>query len=130
MIKAGHARKIRLGNIEAMRDWGYAKDYVVAMYNMMQHDTPDDFVIASGVSHSVRKFLDLTFKMMGLNYENYLEIDKNFFRPTDVNALVGDSHKAKSILGWENKTSFEELVQIMVESDWAQENSTKQDYFI
>lgn len=116
-IKLGYSDKIKLGNLEAKRDWGHAKDFVEAMWLILQHEKPDDYVIATGKAHSVREFAEAAFSHVGLNYEEYVEIDAAFSRPTDVEYLLGDASKAKNILGWQPKIAFEELVTEMV--DWA-----------
>ncbi len=116
-IKMGLADELRLGNLEARRDWGYAKDYVRAMWLMLQQDEPEDYVIATGETHSVREFAQLAFDYLGLNYEDYVVVDPAFFRPAEVDLLVGDASKAREKLGWEPEVSFEELVRIMVEAD-------------
>ncbi len=109
--------KLYLGNLEARRDWGYAKDYVQAMWLMLQQPEPDDYVIATGETHSVREFLETAFGYVNLRWEDYVEIDPRYFRPTEVELLIGDASKAKQKLGWTPKVSFTELVQIMVEAD-------------
>ena len=116
-IVAGKQKEIRLGNLDSKRDWGYAKDYVEAMWRMLQHDTPDDFVIATGIMQSIEDFLSAAFGMLDLDWHDYVEIDPYYFRPTEVHQLCGDPAKAKEILGWEAKTSLEELVRIMIEHD-------------
>lgn len=116
-IKLGLQQKLYLGNLEAKRDWGYAKDYVEAMWLMLQHDEADDFVIATGQSQSIRDFLDCAFGYLDLDWYEYLEIDRRYFRPSDVSQLVGDYSKAKQLLGWEPKVDFKQLVQIMVDAD-------------
>jgi len=116
-IKLGVQDKLYLGNLEAKRDWGYAPEYVEAMWRMLQQDNSDDFVIATGKSHSVRDFLDESFGVLDLDWKQYVEIDKRYFRPTEVDILVGNAKKAKQRLGWEPKVNFKELVKIMVESD-------------
>jgi len=118
-IREGLQDKLHLGNLDAKRDWGYAKDYVEAMWLMLQQDEPEDFVIATGETHSVQEFLELTFKQVELPWQQYVEIDPRYLRPSEVDLLLGDASKAKEKLGWEPKTSFEDLVRIMVESDWA-----------
>jgi len=118
-IREGLQDKLHLGNLEAKRDWGYAKDYVEAMWLMLQQDEPEDFVIATGETHSVQEFLELAFKQVELPWQQYVEIDPRYLRPSEVDLLLGDASKAKEKLGWEPKTSFEDLVRIMVESDWA-----------
>src|SRR5690606_33135921 len=116
-IKLGHATELRLGNLDAQRDWGYAGDYVEAMYQMVQQDEPDDYVISTGETHSVRELCELAFGHVGLNYEDYVVIDERFFRPAEVDLLVGDSSKAAKELGWKPRTSFPDLVAMMVEAD-------------
>ena len=116
-ILAGNQAKLYLGNIDAKRDWGYAKDYVEAMWLMLQQDSPDDYVIATGETHSVREFLEESFSLVELDWQKYVEIDPKYFRPAEVDLLIGDSSKAKQKLGWEPKTKFKELVRIMVEED-------------
>ena len=116
-IKLGIQDKLYLGNLEAKRDWGYAPEYVEAMWRMLQQDESDDYVIATGTSHSVRDFLDESFGLLDLDWKQYVEIDKRYLRPTEVDDLVGDAKKAKQRLGWEPKVQFKELVKIMVESD-------------
>lgn len=117
-IKAGLDKKIYLGNLEAKRDWGYAPEYMEAAYLMMQQKKPDDFVIGTGESHSIREFLEVAFKEAGLgDYKKYIGIDKRYYRPAEVDNLVADISKAKKILGWKPKTTFETLVKIMVKAD-------------
>lgn len=116
-ILAGKDKKLYLGNLEARRDWGYAPDYVEAMWMMLQQDEPDDYVIGSGETHSVKEFLEEVFKYAGLDWKEYVEIDQRYFRPTEVELLLADASKAKRVLGWEPRISFKELVKIMVDSD-------------
>ncbi len=116
-IKLGLKDKLYLGNLDAKRDWGFAGDYVEAMWLMLQQDTPDDFVIATGETHSVKEFAEMVFKKLDLDYKKYVEIDKRYFRPTEVDALLGDATKAKKILNWQPKVSFEKLVDMMIASD-------------
>ena len=116
-IKLGLQRKIVLGNLEAKRDWGHAKDYVEAMWLMLQRKKPDDFVIATGKQHSVREFAKLAFSVVGLNYKDYIVTDKIHFRPAEVHSLLGNYSKAKKLLKWKPKISFKNLVKDMVESD-------------
>ena len=116
-ILDGTQKKLYLGNLDAKRDWGYAPDYCEAMWLMMQQDKPDDFVIGTGEAHSVRDLLEVAFSYVGLDWEEYVEIDPKFYRPSEVNYLLADASKAKKGLGWEAKTSFNELVKRMVESD-------------
>ena len=116
-IKNGLQDKIILGNLDAKRDWGYAKEYVEAMWLMLQQDQPDDYVIATGEAHTVREFAQEAFKIVGLNWEDYIVFGEGFLRPAEVNILVGDASKAKAQLNWEPKTKFKELVKLMVEAD-------------
>lgn len=117
-IKLGLDKELRLGNLEAKRDWGYAEDYVECMWLMLQQEKPDDFVIATGENHSVREFAEKAFAYVGLNYQDFVVVDKSFFRPADVANLLGDPTKAVTRLGWNpKKTSFDELIKIMVEAD-------------
>ena len=116
-IKAGDRSELRLGNLEARRDWGHARDYVHAMYLMLQHDQPDDFVVATGETHSVRDFCDAAFSQVNLNYADYVVIDERFCRPAEVDLLIGDAAKAKEQLGWQPTCTFADLVAEMVESD-------------
>ena len=116
-IKLGLEDKIVLGNIEAKRDWGYAKDYVKAMWLMLQQDKPEDFVIATNESHSVKEFAEQAFACVGLNCEDYLQVDKRFLRPADVNDLCGNFLNARQKLGWKPKTTFKQLVSLMVNKD-------------
>jgi GDPmannose 4,6-dehydratase len=116
-IVAGTQTKLYLGNIDSQRDWGYAPDYVRAMWMMLQQDQPADYVVSTGETHTVREFLELAFGQVGLDWEKYVEIDSIYFRPTEVDLLLGDASKARRELGWEPKVTFEELVRIMVEAD-------------
>lgn len=116
-IKAGLQDKLYLGNLDAQRDWGYAKEYVEAMWLMLQQDQPDDYVVATGETHSVREFLVEAFGHVGLDWEKYVEIDPKYYRPAEVDLLIGDATKAKRQLGWEPKTTFKELVKLMVDAD-------------
>ena len=116
-IKLGLQDDLYLGNIDAKRDWGYAPDYVDAMWMMMQQDKPDDFVIATGQTHSVREFLEEVFGYLDLDWQQYVEIDPRYYRPTEVDVLQGDAGKAKKILGWEPKVTFKELARIMTDAD-------------
>ncbi|MCA0452810.1 MAG: GDP-mannose 4,6-dehydratase [Chloroflexi bacterium] len=116
-IKLGLANELRMGNYDAQRDWGFAGDYVQAMWLMLQQDTPDDFVIATGQTHSVEKLLNVAFSTVDLDWKQYTVQDEKFMRPAEVDLLVGDPTKAKQKLGWEPQVSFEQLVQMMVESD-------------
>ncbi|HKY26615.1 MAG TPA: GDP-mannose 4,6-dehydratase [Pyrinomonadaceae bacterium] len=116
-IKAGLQNKLYLGNLNAKRDWGYAKEYVEAMWLMLQHDEPDDFVIATGETHSVEEFLTEAFSYVGLDWHDYVEIDPKYMRPAEVDLLIGDASKAKRKLGWEPRVTFKELVHLMVDAD-------------
>ena len=116
-IKFGLQEKLYLGNLDAKRDWGYAKDYVEGMWMMLQHDTPEDFVLATGQTQSIRDFLNYTFEYIDLDWNDYVEIDPRYFRPTEVNKFLGDFSKAKELLGWEPQTSCRELAQLMVDHD-------------
>lgn len=118
-ILAKKIDKIHLGNLDAKRDWGYAKEYVEAIYLMLQEDAPDDYVIATGETHSVREFCAEAFKLAGLDWEKYVVVDKNYLRPADVDLLLGDASKAREKLNWSPKVKFQELVKIMVEADCA-----------
>jgi GDPmannose 4,6-dehydratase len=118
-IKEGLQKKLYLGNLEAKRDWGFAGDYVEAMWMMLQHDTPDDYVIATGETHSVREFLDQVFGLLGLEWQKYVDIDPRYFRPAEVDLLLGDATKAKNVLGWKPRVTFEALAKMMTEADWA-----------
>jgi GDPmannose 4,6-dehydratase len=116
-IKAGLQTKLYLGNLNAKRDWGYAKEYVEAMWLMLQQEKPEDYVIATGETHSVSEFCEEAFNCVGLNWKDYVEIDPRYFRPAEVDLLIGDASKAKRLLGWEPKTKFKELVHLMVDAD-------------
>jgi GDPmannose 4,6-dehydratase len=116
-IKLGLADELLLGNLEARRDWGYAKEYVEAMWLMLQRDEPDDFVIGTGVAHSVDDFVDAAFACVGLKREDHVRIDPDLVRPADIEEVVADPSKAKRELGWEAKTTFEQVVELMVRAD-------------
>jgi len=116
-IKLGLSQELRLGNLDAKRDWGFAGDYVVAMWLMLQQDRPEDYVIATGKTHSVRELVEAAFGCLDLDWEKYVKVDQRFVRPAEVDLLIGDPSKARKKLGWEPKVSFEELVRMMVESD-------------
>ncbi len=118
-IKVGLQEKLYLGNLEARRDWGYAKDYVEAMWLMLQQPTGDDYVVATGEAHTVRELCEEAFAHVGLDYRRYVEVDPRYFRPTEVDYLLGDPSKATKALGWRPRTSFKELVRIMMEADVA-----------
>jgi GDPmannose 4,6-dehydratase len=116
-IKLGLDTQLSLGNLDAQRDWGYAADYVRAMWLMLQQDTPDDYVVATGETHEVRELCEIAFAVAGLNYEDHVILDERFLRPAEVDLLVGDPHKAESVLGWKREVEFSRLVEMMVESD-------------
>jgi GDPmannose 4,6-dehydratase len=116
-IRLGLEKQLRLGNLEARRDWGYAKDYVRAMWLMLQQEKPDDFVIATGKSYRVRDLCSIAFSHLGLDYRDFVAIDERLLRPADIHTLIGESSKAKEKLGWEPKVSFEELIEMMTERD-------------
>ncbi|HZZ83556.1 MAG TPA: GDP-mannose 4,6-dehydratase [Anaeromyxobacteraceae bacterium] len=116
-IKVGLQQKLFLGNLDAKRDWGYAKDFVEAMWLMLQQEKPDDYVVATGEAHSVRELCEQAFGHAGLDYRKYVEIDPRYFRPTEVDYLLGDASKAERQLGWKPRTSFQELVRLMMEAD-------------
>lgn len=116
-IVAGQQQKLYLGNLDAQRDWGYAKDYVRAMWLMLQQEQPDDYVVATGETHSIREFLTLAFDVVNLDWQDYVAFDERYLRPTEVDLLIGDPTKAKQALGWEPSVSFEQLVKLMVEAD-------------
>ncbi len=116
-IKLGLAKELRLGNLEAQRDWGFAGDYVEAMWLMLQQDQPDNFVIGTGETHSVREFCEIAFEYVGLDYRDYVVVDQRFYRPAEVDLLIADPTKAHQALGWEPRVSFRQLVQMMVEAD-------------
>jgi GDPmannose 4,6-dehydratase len=116
-IKLGLDEELRLGNLDAQRDWGFAGDYVEAMWLMIQQDEPDDYVVATGETHSVREFCELAFGHVGLNYKDYVVQDERFMRPAEVDLLIGDPAKARTLLGWQPKTSFPDLVRMMVDAD-------------
>jgi GDPmannose 4,6-dehydratase len=118
-IKHGKAKELRLGNLDAKRDWGHAKDYVEAMWLMLQQPRPDDYVVASGETHAVREFLEEAFGCVGLAWKDFVKVDPKYFRPAEVDVLLGDPTKARSVLGWKPKVSFKELVKLMVEADMA-----------
>jgi len=116
-ILAGQAARLYLGNLDARRDWGFAPEYVEAMWLMLHFERPDDFVIATGEMHTVREFVDLAFALVGRDWRDFVEIDERYLRPTEVDELQGDASKARAILGWQPKTSFPELVRLMLEAD-------------
>jgi GDPmannose 4,6-dehydratase len=116
-IKLGISNELRLGNLDAKRDWGYAGDYVRAMWMMLQHDLPEDFVIATGETHSVRELVEIAFSHLDLDYHDFVKLDKKYKRPAEVDLLIGDASKAKKRLGWKPTVSFKQLVEMMVDSD-------------
>jgi GDPmannose 4,6-dehydratase len=116
-IVKGKQKEIYLGNLDSKRDWGYAKDYVRAMWMMLQHSEPDDYVIATNETHSIREFLDIAFGYVNLDWQNYVKFDQRYLRPAEVDILIGDATKAKAKLGWEPSVTFEELVKLMVDAD-------------
>ena len=116
-IKLGLQEKLFLGNLDAKRDWGYAGDYVDTMWRMLQQDDPDDYVIATGETHSVKEFAEKVFAKLGLDYQHYVEIDEHYFRPTEVDILLGDTTKARKKLGWAPKVTFDQLIDMMIEAD-------------
>lgn len=128
-IVAGKQDKLYLGNIDAKRDWGYAKDYVEAMWMMLQQETPDDYVIATGETYSVKEFLTEAFDQVNLDWKKYVEIDSRYFRPAEVELLIGDPTKANEQLGWKPRTSFKELVRIMIEADLKEEGISLEESF-
>ena len=117
-ISMGMQSELLLGNLDAKRDWGHAKDYVEAMWLMLQQSKPDDYVVATGETHTIRDLLDVAFGHLGLDWKNYVGIDPKYFRPTEVDILQGDASKAKQVLGWEPKVGFKELIEEMVDEDW------------
>jgi GDPmannose 4,6-dehydratase len=123
-IHRGEQGVLTLGNLDAKRDWGYAPEYVEGMYLMLQQDKPDDYVLATGETHTVREFCLEAFSYLGMNYLDYVQIDPKYYRPAEVDVLQGDATKAKQVLGWEPKVKFKELVQIMVDAELYGENKT------
>jgi GDPmannose 4,6-dehydratase len=124
-IKLGLEKEIRLGNLDALRDWGHSRDYVIAMWLMLQQPKPEDFVIASGKSYSVKEFLEIAFSHLNLDYKDYVVIDENLYRPSEVNVLQGDASKARKQLGWVPTVSFETLIKEMVDTDLKWHSATK-----
>ncbi|MBT2710432.1 GDP-mannose 4,6-dehydratase [Pseudomonas sp. ISL-84] len=124
-IKLGMQTELRLGNLDAKRDWGFAGDYVKGMWLMLQQNTPDDYILATGETHTVKEFVEIAFKHVGLNWQDYVIQDPKFIRPAEVDLLLGDPAKAKSKLGWDSEVSFEQLVIMMVESDLGRLEKTK-----
>ena len=124
-IAMGSDEKLYLGNLDAVRDWGYAKEYVESMWLMLQQENPGDYVVATGVGATVREFANATFSHVGLNYEDHIEVDKRYLRPTEVDTLIGDPSKAAKVLGWKAKTHWESLAKLMVEADLEMIKSAK-----
>jgi GDPmannose 4,6-dehydratase len=124
-IKLGHAKELRLGNLESQRDWGFAGDYVEAMWRMLQHDKPDNFVVGMGETHSVREFCEIAFGHVNLDYNDFVVQDERFYRPAEVDLLISDPSKVRSVLGWEPAIGFKELVTMMVDSDLKRLNSKR-----
>ena len=124
-IKLGLQDKLYLGNLDAKRDWGFAGDYVEAMWLMLQQEKPDDLVIATGETHSVKEFVEKVFRKLDLDYQKHVIIDPKYFRPTEVDVLLGDSSKAKNILGWKPRVGFDQLIDMMIEADMEQANKEK-----
>jgi GDPmannose 4,6-dehydratase len=118
-IKEGLQEKLFLGNLDAKRDWGFAGDYVESIWLMLQQEKPDDYVIATGETHSVREFLDEVFGLLGLDWQKHVQIDKRYYRPAEVDLLLGDASKARRVLGWKPKVTFKALAKLMTEADWA-----------
>jgi len=116
-ISSGSQERLYLGNLDAKRDWGYAPEYVDAMWRMMQRNEPDDFVVATGETHTVREFVQLAFEHVGLDWQKYVEVDPRYFRPNEVDILQGDASKAEGAFGWRPKVKFQELVKLMVDAD-------------
>src|SRR5262249_13376773 len=116
-IKAGIDKELYLGNLDAKRDWGYAPEYVEAMWMMLQQDEPDDYVIATGETHSIKDLLDHAFGYAGMEWKKYVKVDPHYYRPAEVELLMGDASKAKKKLGWQPKVRFKELIEIMVQAD-------------
>jgi GDPmannose 4,6-dehydratase len=124
-IKLGLQDKLYLGNLDAKRDWGFAGDYVEAMWLMLQQEKPDDLVIATGETHSVKEFVEKVFQKLNLDYQKHVIIDPKYFRPTEVDVLLGDSSKAKNILGWKPRVGFDQLIDMMIEADMEQASKEK-----
>jgi len=116
-IKQGREKALRLGNLDAKRDWGYAKDYVEAMWRILQQEKPGDYVVATGETHSVREFCEEAFGCVGLDWKDFVKVDPKYFRPAEVDLLLGDASKARRELGWKPRVTFKELAKLMVEAD-------------
>ena len=128
-IKAGLQKKLYLGNLDAKRDWGYAREYVEAMWLMLQQDKPDDYVIATGETHSVEEFLTESFSHLNLDWHDYVELDPKYLRPAEVDLLIGDASKARRELGWTPRVTFKELVRLMVDADVSMVNRNEHEVF-
>ena len=128
-IKAGLQKKLYLGNLDAKRDWGYAREYVEAMWLMLQQDKPDDYVIATGETHSVEEFLTESFSHVNLDWHDYVELDPKYLRPAEVDLLIGDASKARRELGWNPRVTFKELVRLMVDADVSMVNRNEHEVF-
>ena len=124
-IKLGLAKELRMGNLKSARDWGFTGDYVEAIWRMLQHDKPEDFIIATGKTHTVEELVEIAFSHLGLEWRDYVKVDPAFFRPAEVDLLVGDSSKAQRVLGWKPKVDFESLIKMMVDADLAFLEQTK-----
>ena len=122
-ISTGSKEKLYLGNLDAVRDWGYAKEYAESMWLMLQQDKPGDYVVATGIGATVKDFAQAAFEHVGLNYKDHIELDKRYVRPTEVDALIGDPSKAEKVLGWKAKTDWKTLAKLMVDADIALVNS-------
>jgi GDPmannose 4,6-dehydratase len=129
-ILAGTEQKLYLGNLDAQRDWGYAREYVEAMWLMLQQPEPDDYVVATGEMHSVREFVELAFGLVGRDWSDFVEIDPRYFRPTEVDQLCGDASKARAVLGWQSRTTFPALVRLMLEADLKEAGLEPQDHIV
>ncbi len=116
-IKAGLQKDLYLGNLDAKRDWGYAKEFAEGIYLMLQQDKPDDYLLATGETHTVREFVELAFSLANLSWQDHVKIDPRYFRPTEVDLLIGDASKAKRLLNWQPKTTFKQLVKLMLEAE-------------
>jgi GDPmannose 4,6-dehydratase len=116
-IKLGMGKELRLGNLESQRDWGFAGDYVDAMWRMLQQDEPDNFVVGTGETHSVQEFCEIAFGRVDLDYKKYVIVDERYYRPAEVDLLISDPSKAAKVLGWQPKVTFKQLVEMMVDSD-------------
>jgi GDPmannose 4,6-dehydratase len=122
-IARGLQKELPLGNLDAKRDWGAAPEFVEAMWLMLQQEQPDDYVIATGETHTIRELLDVAFEHVGLNWRQHVRVDPRYYRPTEVDILLGDASKAERLLGWKPKTKFRELIKLMVDSEWEAQSS-------